>query len=215
MRKLLVVVVGVALMGAMWPGVALAGCIEEGEYFLYVPGEEDWAVKIEEHVYGPEETFEQTGIADAYLYQYNVNNDSVLTNPGVWCWGFMEHPSTWGATVLAWYSPPGWGAPHDCACLSGVQAGWSGTAAPNGDGNAWHDYVPPLQAFDGFWLVARQGPYRMADAFAHDGSPMGQCNQNNRYAYGQISAPTPEPVTLGLLALGLPLGLLARRRKED
>jgi len=32
---------------------------------------------------------------------------------------------------------------------------------------------------------------------------------------GTVKGPTPEPITMALLALGLPLGLLARRRKED
>jgi hypothetical protein len=62
--------------------------------------------------------------------------------------------------------------------------------------------------------VAKNPPKKMVDAFVHTLPNAPSCSEAE-YGYGQISAPTPEPITLALLALGLPAGLLIRRRRED
>jgi len=246
MKRLLLAVVCVVLLSALSAGVVMGHVIEEGMYNFYGPdvdgdGEDDIWAEVKERVYSPSQTFDLTGFEDAYLYSYTVMNDQ-FNNPGIWCWGFCENPSSWGANVLGWTGPTGWfpgaanpGAsyptwvqagknwtlvPWDCGCNpgSGTEAGWTGTALPNpGAGpNEIQDWIPKGDSLDTFWLVATNPPKKMVEAFVHDGSPVGSCTSSNTYVYGMISAPTPEPITMALLALGLPLGALAvRRRKED
>ncbi len=247
MKRLLLAAVCVAMLSTVSVGVALGHIIEEGSYFLYIGDDTDPAVKVEEDVYDWTQTENLTGFTNAYLYAYTVTNFSpTLGNPGIWCWGFCENPSSWGANVLAWSGPSGWFPgeqlragdfqqngfwwtvdPWDCGCHPGgtppgtphVEAGWTGTMPPNpGAGaNVLQDWIPMAQSQNTYYLVATNPPKKMVMAFAHDGWPVGGCaSSENVYAFGKISAPTPEPVTMALLALGLPLGALAvRRRKED
>ncbi len=231
MKRLLLAVVCVVLLSAVSAGVVMGHIIEEGMYDMYGPEGVKYA-EVKERVYNPSQTFDMTGFQNAYLYSYTVMND-MFDNPGIWCWGFCENPTTWGANVLGWTGPSSWYPgesypnspyntwvqagrnwtlnPWDCGCdpCNGNEAGWTGTAQPS---NAW---IVKGEALDTFWLVATNPPKKMAMAFLHDG-PVGGCAAENTYVYGMISAPTPEPVTMALLALGLPLGALAvRRRKED
>ena len=229
MRRLMIAVVSVAIVSALCPGLARAHIIEEGMYDLFYTDGQGVVTKyaeVKERVYNWHQTYDLTGFSNAYLYSYTVMND-MFDNPGIWCWGFSDNPTTWGANVLGWTGPSTWfpGAsgtwvqagknwtlnPWDCGCNpgGGGEAGWTGTASTP------HAFIAKADTLDTFWLVATNPPKKMVEAFAHDGSPTGQCNANNRYAYGMISAPTPEPVTLALLALGLPVGILARRRKKD
>ena len=109
MKRLLLAVACVAMLSALSAGVALGHIIEEGNYFLYIDGNPDPAAKIEEDVYDHTQTLDLTGFANAYLYSYTVTNFSpTLGNPGIWCWGFTENPSSWGANVLGWTGPNGW-----------------------------------------------------------------------------------------------------------
>ena len=224
MRRVLIAVVCMGMLSALSARVARADVIEEGLYHLYMAGDDRIMVQVLEKVYNQAQTLDMTQIANAHLYTYTVINDHFTdANLGVWCWGFMEHPSTWGATVLGWASPTGWAAPWNCGCLAGTQAGWTGTALPNNSPRSHpQDFIKKGGSLNEFWLVAREGPYKpdgvtvnTVDAFAHGGPNHGSCVGITGPAYGKISAPTPEPVTLALLALGLPVGILARRRKKD
>jgi len=232
----MIAVVSVAIVSALCPGLARAAetPIEEGMYDLFYTDGQGVATKyaeVKERVYGWDATLRLTGFSNAYLYSYTLFNDA-FDNPGIWCWGFCKNPTSWGANVLGWTGPSSWLPgdananppyntwvqkglnwtlnPWDCGCnpCGGNEAGWTGTSGT-------HSWIGWGQSLDTFWLVATNPPMKMVEAFAHDGDPTGQCNTDNRYAYGMISAPTPEPVTLALLALGLPVGILARRRKKD
>jgi len=225
MKRLMMGVACAALLVAVCPLVANAHVIEEGLYYLYGPdndgdNEPDIWAQVVEKVYNPEQTYDLTGFQDAYLYTYTVYND-YFSNPDIWCWGFMEDPTSWGAVVLGYSGPSGWYPgnagwsqagrlwtlnPWDCGCLAGTQAGWN--SAPNPG-------IPKADSLNTFWLVSRSPPYKLVEAFAHDGSPRGSCDPDGVFAYGKISAPTPEPFSVVLLALGLPAAMLARRRRRE
>jgi hypothetical protein len=230
-KRVLLAVACVALLSALSPGLARAHVIEEGMYDLWYTDDQGVMTKyveVKERVYDWTQTEELTGFSQAYLYSYTVLND-MFDNPGIWCWGFMDDPRSWGAQVLGWTGPSGWYpgesypgppwntwtqagrewtlTPWDCACSSGGDAGWTGTAT------ATYTWIEKGDSLDTFWLVAKNPPLKMVEAFAHDGDPVGSCG--GKFAYGEISAPTPEPVTMALLALGLPAGILLRRRHKE
>lgn len=232
MKRLMIGVACAVLLVAVCPLVANAHVIEQGFYNLYGPdytgdGEPDIWVEVVEKVFNPEQTYDLTGFQDAYLYSYTVIND-YFSNPDLWCWGFMEDPTSWGAVVLGYSGPgsqgwypgnSGWSQtapnglthlwtlnPWDCGCIAGTQAGWN--CAPNPG-------IPKGDSLNTFWLVAKNPPYKMVEAFFHDGSPRGDCDGGGTFVYGKISAPTPEPFSVVLLALGLPAAMLARKRRRE
>ncbi|MGI5817394.1 MAG: PEP-CTERM sorting domain-containing protein [Armatimonadota bacterium] len=248
MRKLFLGVACLMLVAAATP--AMAAWPDDplvGNYNLYYTNPDTgataiWA-EIQEKVFNQQDTYDSTGFANAYLYTYTVTNDRFPSwgvdvdgdgvfdyyDGGIWCWGFMQDPSTWGANVLGWTGPPGWTptegspgtfvqagrvwttTPYTCGCPGGGDAGWiawDGTQMTEGIGGI------PGASLNYFSLVATNPPHKMVDAYVHGGNTMGECD-GTYFAYGKISAPTPEPVSAVLLLLGLPAAAALRRRRED
>jgi len=239
MKRLLIGVACLMLLAAAMP--AMAAWPDDpliGNYNIF-GADGSIMAEIQEKVYPIDQTFDLTGFADAYLYSYTVTNDRFASvgidddgdgsfdrySEGIWCFGFMNDPSTWGARVYGWAGPDGWTPTetsagkwlqngrwwtldsYDCGCLAGTQAGWINPDA-GGVGS-----IAEGDSLDTFWLVSPNEPHKMVDAFVHGANPNNLCT-GTTYAYGQISAPTPEPVSAVLLLLGLPAAAALRKRRE-
>lgn len=226
MRRLLIGVACLMFLAAAMPAMAAWPDDPLIGYYNMLSNDGTIVAEITEKVFPMDETYNMTGFANAYLYSYTVFNDRI-PSPGIWCWGFMEDPSTWGANVIAWAGTDGWTPtdgsagtfvqngqtwstdPYNCACPGGGDAGWI-----DWDGTQHTGGILPGIALNEFWLVATNPPHKMVDAFVHGGDPLGTCPDASAFGYGKISAPTPEPVSAVLLLLGLPAAAALRKRRE-
>ncbi len=194
-------IVCVILLVALAAGAAQADLTGWQSYIWYVDGTSDW-MKVDEYVYDVTQTqsrLTEEGLwDDAYtgsiLFSYNVFNASWYTS--VTEWGY-DIPGGTDFTYVR--SPDGWtpGAP------SGMSVGWH-VSDPN-DTDAPFDLG---EGTDFFWLVTPNPGHSVYQATAVTPG-------TTDVATGPVSGPTPEPVTMALLAVGLPLGLLARRRRKE
>ncbi len=193
----------VVVLVALAAGTGYPIIIENDTYY-WPPGtvEGTCDLKVEEDVYYID--YELSDPADAlnwvyltpgdpdgkYLYRYTVTR--VNWTEGVTEWGYAMP----GIGFEYANSPVGW-APGGPA---GTDVGWYDTDVdPNG---------PIVDALDSFMIWSDAAPFVLYAGTA-TGTDEGTVT-------GEVSGPTPEPITMALLALGLPLGLLAsRRRKED
>ncbi len=213
MRRILKVAVILALcssIGAAWAvgGVAL----HEQDYRLRDPAGVA-RVDVKEIVYDEEDTQillgSYVGAPDhGYLYTYTVHNVSLdpALSWGVYCWGYKDEPYD----VIWSRDEADWTEYYDCAWNHGDWGWIDDTPTPVANTNI------PACTSQTFWYVSTSPPYALFDAFAHTiGGAGGTGGAGEYYATGKISGPTPEPVTVALLALGLPLGLLARRRRKE
>jgi len=207
-RRFLLAAVGVAVLAAI-AGVAWSGLVEEGLYKLYVGDDPAEYAEVTEKVFWIDDVDDPW--YGNYVYTYTVYNDR-FANPNLWCWG-MEDPRLSGATIVGFNTPANWIGNYGCAWQGGNPApvanplGWIATV----DANNVPQGIPLMQSLDTFWFVSPNPPKKMYDAFAHDGPNFAGAT----FAVGKVSGPTPEPFTLALLAMGLPLALLARRRRKD
>lgn len=173
--------------------VAGTTTVQASEIGIYYWPEDTELLKIEE---------DATDTPDAegwYYWSYTVTNI-----------GWTEDVTAWGYNIPDSVSfeycgtpPTGWSTG-----ATGYDVGWTGsdgyeiTATMPAPGNQYH-------SVDNFFIRSQAPPHSI-----YTGTAVGSATTPGTLS-GDISGPTPEPVTLGLLALGLPLGLLARRRKED
>ena len=145
---------------------------------------------------GIPDQYGDVGSVGDYLYQYTVINNT-LTN--VTSFGFT---TDWNANVkqVRWVGDP-------IATLYG----FAPVANPNGVNSPyWATTGAGLGyqvGLEGFQVISTGAPRAYYPAHVDtNGDP---------FVGGETTGPTPEPITMALLALGLPLGLLARRRRKE
>jgi len=143
---------------------------------------------------GIADTYGYVGSVGDYMYQYTVINN---TATNVTSFGFTTN---WTAPVIlvrtgtdaaAW----GFGAVANPNAVNSPY--WATTGAGLGF----------QQGVEGFQVIARAPPRQYHPAHVD--------NNGVPFVDGETTGPTPEPVTVALLALGLPLGLIVRRRRKE
>jgi hypothetical protein len=230
---LLVCAAVLAVLAQAAPCLGLA-FVEEGTYYLYLPGvtpdpaapQRNAAAKVQETVYA---TAEDAGeFIGPYKYMYAITNldmsyvDAQDRDWGLWCWGFEDMVPD-GAFNADSPWPDGFGtywrdSGYDCAYLP-TSDDWGWITDTDGDLNT-PAVGPGLQmgytANGRFSFWSYQPPLMMYPAFAHGGkNGLSTGDMAGYIAHGYISGPTPEPCTLGLLALsGAAMIRLFKRKLE-
>ncbi len=189
----------VIVLFALTAGMAVA--TEEVGIYYWPPGTDgsDADLKVQEDV----EWLVEPGI---WQYRYTVTNlayEPIAVNE----WGYVMP----GIAFTYVAAPVGWGYGP---VMGTEDVAWHYLGLVDGDGNPIGSPIGEEYDFgqgsqDSFVIWSDGAPHHLYTGTAYgDDGLLGPS--------GLVSGPTPEPITMALLALGLPLGLLAsRRRKED
>lgn len=175
-------------------GTCSAYALEVGVY--YWPDEATKYIKVEEDTSGAPDD-------DGWWY-WSYTYTNVEWSEGIAEWGY-DLPDGVEVEYLASPTNPADTSEYWTPITDGTyDVGWRANG-PNAYlvtdvSSFWH-------STDNFKLRSKNEPHSI-----YTGTAMGD---DQGSIQGDISGPTPEPVTMALLALGLPLGLVARRRKEE
>ena len=134
--------------------------------------------------------------ASGYTQGYSWQKGVIDTNPPV---RSVRWDILW--SMSADQDNDGVGEGYEPGVDNGYLSGYSGThppGAPHGVNNT--------DVAIGWFVIRSTRPPMNRDFTIQDGTAQWT---------GTVKGPTPEPVTMALLALGLPLGILARRRRKE